>query len=44
LLISRCWLLVNKVGKETKRFNEVKPGDQVVLRVTEALLIALTKP
>jgi hypothetical protein len=33
-----------KVGKEAKRFNEVKKGDQVVLRVTEALLIDVTKP
>ena len=33
-----------KVGKAAKRFNEVKKGDQVVLRVTEALLIDVTKP
>jgi hypothetical protein len=33
-----------KVGEAAKRFNEVKKGDQVVLRVTEALLIDVTKP
>lgn len=33
-----------KVGEAAKRFNEVKKGDQVVLRVTEALLIDVSKP
>jgi hypothetical protein len=33
-----------KVGEAAKRFNEVKKGDQVVLRVTEALLINVAKP
>jgi hypothetical protein len=33
-----------KVGPAAKRFKEVKKGDQVVLRVTEALLIDVSKP
>jgi hypothetical protein len=33
-----------KGGQEAERFNEVRKGDQVVLRVTEALLIEVTKP
>jgi hypothetical protein len=37
-------LVTLKVGEAAKRFNEVKKGDQVVLRVTEALLIDVTKP
>ena len=33
-----------KVGDAVKRFNEVKAGDQVVLRVTDALAILVEKP
>jgi hypothetical protein len=33
-----------KVGDAVKRFNEVKTGDQVVLRVTDALAILVEKP
>jgi hypothetical protein len=32
-----------KVGDAVKRFNEVKPGDQVVLQVTDALAILVEK-
>lgn len=37
-------LATYKVGPSVKRFNAVKKGDQVVLRVTEALAIVVTKP
>jgi len=30
--------------KEAKRFTEVKKGDQVVLRITEAPVVAVAKP
>jgi Cu/Ag efflux protein CusF len=33
-----------KVGKQVKNFKEVKKGDQVVLRFTEALALEVTKP
>jgi ribosomal 50S subunit-recycling heat shock protein len=33
-----------KVGKEVKNFNEVKKGDQVVVRFTEALALELAAP
>jgi Cu/Ag efflux protein CusF len=33
-----------KVGKQVKNFKEVKKGDQVVLRVTEALALTVEKP
>jgi hypothetical protein len=33
-----------KVDPSVKRFNEVKAGDQVVVRVTEALAISVRKP
>ncbi|MGO9689996.1 MAG: hypothetical protein ACLP2X_15830 [Syntrophobacteraceae bacterium] len=32
-----------KVGKEVKKFKQVKKGDQVVLRVTEALALEVEK-
>jgi hypothetical protein len=32
------------VGKEVKNFNEVKKGDQVVVRFTEALALELAAP
>ena len=33
-----------KVGNNVKRLDEVKVGDQVVLRITEALALDVTKP
>jgi hypothetical protein len=33
-----------KVGKNVKNFKEIKKGDQVVLRYTEALALAVMKP
>ncbi len=33
-----------KVGPSVKRFNEVKKGDEVVLRYTEAMAISVQKP
>jgi hypothetical protein len=33
-----------KVGDAVQRFNEVKTGDQVVLRITDALAILVEKP
>jgi hypothetical protein len=33
-----------KVGDAVQRLNEVKTGDQVVLRVTDALAILVEKP
>ena len=32
-----------KVGEEVKNFKQVKKGDQVVLRVTEALALEVEK-
>jgi hypothetical protein len=32
-----------RVGKEVKKFKHVKKGDQVVLRVTEALALEVEK-
>ena len=37
-------LVTFKVDKSAKRFKEVKKGDQVVLRYTEAFAINVTKP
>ncbi len=36
-------VMTYKVDKSVMRFNEVKKGDQIVLRVTEALAITVTK-
>ena len=33
-----------KVSDAVERFNEIKPGDQVVIRVTEAIALAVVKP
>ena len=33
-----------KVGNNVKKLDEVKVGDQVVLRITEALALDVTKP
>ena len=33
-----------KVGPEAKRFNEIKRGDQVVLRVTQAVALSVGNP
>jgi hypothetical protein len=33
-----------KVRDAVERFNEGKPGDQVVIRVTEAIALAVVKP
>ena len=33
-----------KVGDAVERFNEIKVGDQVVIRVTEAIALAVVKP
>ena len=33
-----------KVGPEAKRFNEIKKGDQVVLRVTQAVALSVGNP
>ena len=37
-------VMTYKVGDAVKRLNEVKAGDQVVLRVTDALAIVVEKP
>jgi hypothetical protein len=37
-------LITSKVGPEVKRFNEVKQGDTVVVRLTRAASIEVTKP
>lgn len=36
-------VMTYKVDKSVKRFNEVKKGDQIVLRITEAFAITVTK-
>jgi len=33
-----------KVSDAVERLNEIKPGDQVVIRVTEAIALAVVKP
>jgi hypothetical protein len=33
-----------KVSDAVERFNESKPGDQLVIRVTEAIALAVVKP
>ena len=33
-----------KVSDAVERFNEIKPGDQVVIHVTEAIALAVVKP
>jgi hypothetical protein len=33
-----------KVDPAAKRFNEVKKGDQVTIKMTEAIAISVTKP
>jgi hypothetical protein len=33
-----------KVSDAVERFNESKPGDQVVIRVTEGIALAVVKP
>ena len=43
--IARCMQVTANVDAvEVKRLNEVKTGDQVVLRVTDALAIFVEKP
>jgi hypothetical protein len=37
-------VVVLQVPEAVKRFNEIKVGDQVVIRVTEALALAVVKP